>query len=97
MSPRCEGVWVLEDVMLVPEPVVWGPRHVWVLEQVGAVPKRKICAPGEIQTRIIVWSCSVQREAPHIPLLYCCSQLAHIVAIFRSFVTVCSRFVLFCR
>ena len=27
----CEGVWVLEDVMLVPENVVWGPGLVWVL------------------------------------------------------------------
>jgi len=55
MSPRCEGVWVLEDVMLVPEHVVWGPSLVWVLQQVGAVPKRKICAPWGIQTRIL-WS-----------------------------------------
>jgi hypothetical protein len=27
MSPRCEGVWVLEHV-------VWGPGHLWVLEHI---------------------------------------------------------------
>lgn len=55
MSPRCEGVWALEDAMLVPEHVVWGPALVWALQQVGAVPKRNVCAREGIQAPIL-WS-----------------------------------------
>jgi len=107
-EPPCEGVWVLEDVMLVPEHVVWGPGLVWVLEDVMLVPGHVVWGPGLVwvlqQIGAVPKKKSVSSRGFKRPFS---GRAAHPAAIFLqsasahrndvSFSTVYSQFVSFCH
>ena len=87
-EPPCEGVWVLEDVMLVPGHVVWGPGLVWVLQQIGAVPKKKSVSSRGFKRPF-------SGRAAHPAAIFLQSASAHRNDV--SFSTVYSQFVSFCH